>query len=75
MDETEHMPEIVATGCFTHSQLTRLIETDDTDCPTYAAQYYAVIRADHTRYIEMHAALLRQKAFDRWENNLWLSAH
>ena len=64
--KTEHMPEVVATGCFTHSQLVRLIETDDTAGPTYAAQYYADTRADHTRYIEIHAASLRQKAFDCW---------
>jgi len=64
--KTEHMPEIFATGCFTHSQLTRLIETDDTDGPTYAAQYFASTRSDHTRYIELHAPVLRQKVFDRW---------
>lgn len=64
--KTEHMPEVVATGCFTYSQLVRLIETDDTHGPTYAAQYFADTRSDHTRYIEMHAAVLRQKSFDRW---------
>ena len=64
--KTEHMPEVVATGCFTHSQLVRVLEIDDTDGPTYAAQYFAGTRSDHTRYIEIHAPALRQKAFDRW---------
>ena len=36
----EHMQDVVATGCFTHSQLIRLLETDEEDGPTYAAQYY-----------------------------------
>jgi hypothetical protein len=62
----EHMPEVVKTGCFTSSQLVRLLDTDEKDGPTYAAQYFAESKPDYNRYIEIHAAILRQKAFDKW---------
>jgi hypothetical protein len=62
----DHMPEVVATGCFTHSQLVRLLETDEKEGPTYAAQYFADNKSDYNRYTELHSALLRQKAFDKW---------
>lgn len=62
----EHMPEVVATGCFVRSYLLKILETDEKDGPTYAAQYFAQTKADYDRYIEMHSALLRQKAFNLW---------
>jgi len=62
----EHMPEVVATGCFIRSYLFRILETDENEGPTYTAQYFAQSKADYNRYIEMHSALYRQKAFDLW---------
>lgn len=62
----EHMPAMVATGCFTHYQLLRLIEVDDTEGPTYAAQYYADSKAFYNLYIEKFSAVQRQKGFDKW---------
>lgn len=64
--QQEHMPEVVSTGCFTHCQLVRLLDVDEKDGPTYAAQYFTQSKADYNRYIELHSASLRQKAFDRW---------
>lgn len=64
--QQEHMPEVIATGCFTHSQMARLLETDETEGPTYATQYFAKGKSDYNRYIELHAASLRQKALDKW---------
>ncbi|TAL47284.1 MAG: DUF4286 family protein, partial [Chitinophagaceae bacterium] len=64
--KTIHIPEVMASGCFTHSQMVRLLETDEHDGPSYAVQYFAATKSDYNRYIEFHAALLRQKAFDRW---------
>ena len=34
----EHIPDIIATGCFTHAVILRLIEVDETQGPTYAVQ-------------------------------------
>lgn len=62
----EHMPEMVATGCFTHSQLVRLLQTDEREGPTYAAQYFAESKPDYNRYIEIYSAAIRQKYFDKW---------
>ena len=64
----EHMPEVLATGCFEKSQLLRLIEVDETDGPTFAAQYTAANREAYDRFISNHAPDLRQKSFDKWGN-------
>ena len=64
----EHIPEIIATGCFTHAALAQLLETDDTEGPTYTIQYHAESKALYNAYIEKFAPLMRQKAFDKWGN-------
>ena len=61
-----HMPEMVKTGCFTHFQLIRLLDVDEKEGPTYAAQYFAESKPDYNRYIEIHSAAIRQKYFDKW---------
>ena len=65
-----HFPEMVNTGCFTHTQLVRLLDTDEKEGPTYAAQYFAESRADYNRYIEIHAAIMRQKTFDQFGDKI-----
>lgn len=61
-----HLPEMIKTDCFTHTQLVRLLDTDEKEGPTYAAQYYADSKPDYNRYIEIHSAGMRQKTFDRF---------
>lgn len=63
-----HIPEVMATNCFTEYQFVRLLEVDDSDGPTYAIQYMANSKADYNRYLEIHAPLLRKKATDVWGN-------
>jgi hypothetical protein len=65
---SEHMPEMVETGCFVRSYLLKLHEVDETDGITYAAQYFANSKADYNRYIEEHAGILREKAIKKWGN-------
>jgi len=62
----EHIPEMVKTGCFTHAQLVRLLETDEKEGPTYATQYFAESKPDYNRYIEIHSAKMRLRSFDKW---------
>lgn len=62
----EHMTEILDTGCFTKANILRLLETDDTEGPTYAIQYYAESKALYNLYIEKYATLMRQKSIDKW---------
>lgn len=64
--QEEHLSEVVATGCFTNARLLHLVEADDEEGVTYAAQYEAPSRADYDRYIQNYADALRKKGFDRW---------
>lgn len=62
----EHIPDVINTGCFTHAVILRLMEVDDTEGPTFAVQYHADSKGLYNNYIENHAALMRQKGFDKW---------
>ena len=62
----EHIPDIIATGCFTHATILRLIEVDETQGPTYAIQYHAESKAFYNRYIEIFAEEMRKKVTDKW---------
>ncbi|HKO81519.1 MAG TPA: DUF4286 family protein [Chitinophagaceae bacterium] len=62
----EHIPDIIATDCFTHATILRLLETDETEGPTYAVQYHAESKAFYNRYIEIFAESIRNKAIAKW---------
>jgi len=62
----EHIKEMLSNGCFTKANILRLLETDDTDGPTYAIQYFADSKALYNLYIEKYATLMRQKSIDKW---------
>lgn len=62
----EHIAEMINTGCFTKAHILRLLETDDSDGPTYAIQYYAESKALYNLYIEKFAGIMRQKSIDKW---------
>ena len=64
----EHVPEVLASHCFTRATIVRLLEIDDSEGPTYAIQYLAESKASYNLYIEKYASLLRQKSFDKWGN-------
>ena len=66
----EHIPEVVATGCFSSGQLLKLLEIDEEDGPTNTAQYFAETKQQHEEYVQQHAAALRQKVFDKWGNRI-----
>jgi len=65
----EHIPDVMATGCFCEHTILRLMEVDDSEGPTYAIQYKAESKSAYNNYIEKHAQLLRQKSFDKWGDN------
>ncbi len=64
--QSEHITEILETGCFTNATVLKLLEVDDTEGPTYAIQYFAESKALYNQYIEMHAGTFRQKSFNKW---------
>lgn len=65
---SEHIPDILQTGCFSNYRVVRLLEIDDSEGPTYAVQYNAESKADYNRYIELYAPELRKRSFDKWGN-------
>jgi hypothetical protein len=50
---TKHIPEILATGCFTE------IRFDRSDTGAFRTVYHAVARADLERYLSEHTARFR----------------
>ena len=49
----EHMPEMIKTGCYTDSKLLRLLETDEKEGPTYAAQYLPIANLTITAILKI----------------------
>src|SRR5690606_11379355 len=62
----EHTVRVIATGCFTKALILRLLETDETDGPTFAVQYFADNRDSYNRYINEFAESLRKESIDKW---------
>jgi hypothetical protein len=62
----EHIPEMIATGCFSTARILQLMETDESEGITYAIQYEADSKALYNRYIREHAESLRKKATEKW---------
>lgn len=66
--QQEHIPDIMASGQFSHWKMFRLLEQDDSEGMTFVVQYFAPSLENYNCYIEEYAPLLRQKAFDKWGN-------
>ncbi len=64
----EHIPAIMATECFTDHRFVKLLETDETEGPTYALQFFAATMDDYNRYIEVFAPALRNESGKKWGN-------
>jgi Domain of unknown function (DUF4286) len=64
----EHIPDILATGCFYDAHIYHLFETDEEDGITYAVQYHARNIEDYIRYLEEYSGALRKKAIEKWLN-------
>ncbi len=66
----EHIPEIMATGCFTGYRFFRLLDIDESDGPTFVIQYEAAERNDYERYLQHFAETLRKRSNDRWQQRV-----
>ena len=61
-----HIPAVMRTGCFSHYHFVRILDIDDTDGPTYAVQYFIENKTQYDKYMDTHAAALRQDATMLW---------
>lgn len=66
----EHIPMLMKTGCFVDAKFYRLLEQDDTDGPTFCAQYFCAQMGDYERYLNEFAASMRAETQKLWGNNL-----
>jgi hypothetical protein len=66
----EHMPELMATGLFLDSRLSRLLEQDETEGITFSAQYFCQNLEEYRTYIEQFAPLMREKGFRRFGDQM-----
>ena len=62
----EHTRDMMNTGCFTKVSILKLLETDDTEGPTYALQFHAESKALYNRYIEKFSGIMRQSSYEKW---------
>ncbi len=61
-----HIPAVMRTGCFSHYHFVKILDIDDTDGPTYAVQYFIENKTLYDKYMDTHAAALRQDATILW---------
>lgn len=66
--QKEHMPALLATGCFHGYQLNKLLEQDESEGVTYVAQYYCHTKEDYLRYIDQFSNAMRQAGLDKFGN-------
>ena len=66
--QTEHIPEVLATGLFTSANFKKLMEPFDEDGETYVAQYHTDSIGKYNNYIEIYAPKLRDKGFAKFGN-------
>ena len=64
----EHIPGIIATGCFMKAAVFHLFEADDDEGITYAVQYHAANKLLYDQYIEKFSEAMRKKGADKWGN-------
>jgi hypothetical protein len=61
----EHIPRVLATGCFIEGRMLKVLADDDGGL-TYAIQYTAADAATYERYREEHAPRLQGEAHARF---------
>jgi hypothetical protein len=57
----EHIPAMLATGLFSDYRMSRLLEQDDQEGPTYTVQYFAENLDQYHLFREKYQQALRQR--------------
>ena len=66
----EHIPQVLATGCFTEAKLTRVLVEEEIGGVTYSVQYRAKSREDLDTYYKHYADGLRQDALKHFTDKV-----
>ncbi len=61
-----YIPEIIGTGCFQKHQFVQLMQIDETEGPTYAAQYFAKTLVDYDRYLQYYSSDFNNAISNKW---------
>ncbi len=64
--KAEHMADLLNTGLFTDCRLCHLLDQDETDGQTYAAQYFCMSINEYDRYIAEYAEKMREQGNSRF---------
>ena len=64
----EHIPKVLATGCFTDHKFYRVMEENQADGMTYAVQYFAPDLTAYFDYQNNHAPALQKESKDIWQD-------
>ena len=68
---TEHIPEVMATGCFIEHKIMRLMtDADGNEGVNYAIQYTAESLDHYHRYRDEHGPVLQQKTRERYGDRI-----
>ncbi len=68
--KTEHIREVLDTGCFKSCRLSRLLAQNEEDGLTYSIQYLSPSMKDFHHYQAHHAAKLQKETQDKFEGKL-----
>jgi hypothetical protein len=64
--QTNYFPEIIGTGCFEKHQFVQLLQVDETEGPTFAAQYYANTLNNYNDYLQNFASDFNNTLSRKW---------
>jgi hypothetical protein len=64
---SEHVPNVIATGCFKDFRMYRLLSPEPEEGETYVIQYYCNTVEDYERYQIEHAAILQSEHKDKYD--------
>ncbi len=61
-----HIPKVMATGCFVDHKFYRIMEENQSDGMTYAIQYFTPEISSYFDYKENHAPALQKEMKETW---------
>ena len=69
---TKHIPDVLNTGQFVHSRISRLLEQPQDDDATYVIQYQCENMENYNSYIEKYAPSFRDEFNHRFKDKFVL---